>query len=128
MRFSSVVVAGGPEAPSHARAELQRHLSGQLSGRLLEDAELLLSELVTNSVTHGRVGPGDSLGLRLGASPDRVRVEVLDPGPGFDPAARRDPQAPGGFGLHLVRELADSWGVSAAETPTKVWFELRRVG
>ena len=84
---------------------------------------LLVSELVTNSVKYG--GAGD---LRLQVeldSPKRLRVEVVDQGVGFEPKARDRPlTTAGGWGLHLVEELADRWGVH--EGSTHVWFEIDR--
>jgi len=53
-----------------------------------------------------------------------ARVEVLDPGPMFNP----DPRPPGtgsGRGLYLVDAVATAWGVEPDEAGKKVWFELR---
>ena len=55
-----------------------------------------------------------------------LRVEVHDPGGGFVPSAPSpDPARPSGWGLYLVAELADRWGVDSDER-TRVWFELDR--
>ncbi|HEX6460898.1 MAG TPA: ATP-binding protein, partial [Thermoleophilaceae bacterium] len=55
---------------------------------------------------------------------ERLRVEVGDDGPGFVPAPRSaDAPLDSHWGLHLVEELADRWGV-VAEPETLVWFEL----
>src|SRR5207245_2733634 len=53
----------------------------------------------------------------------RVRVEVSDPGPGFQP--RTAGPEPGGFGLMLVERLADRWGVDPGGR-SRVWFEIDR--
>jgi hypothetical protein len=52
---------------------------------------------------------------------------VLDGGPGFTPAGRA-PESPQDacWGLHLVEEMADRWGVNANAPHTLVWFELDR--
>jgi anti-sigma regulatory factor (Ser/Thr protein kinase) len=84
---------------------------------------LLVSELVTNSVKHAGAGPGEPIDLELRASADKVRVEVGDPGPGFEPTMARS--EPGGFGLLLVARLADRWGVER-DPRTCVWFEIDR--
>jgi hypothetical protein len=62
--------------------------------------------------------------LVLVAGDNGLRVEVCDPGPGFE--VREPPldmERPSGWGLYLVRELADRWGVDHTKQ-TRVWFEL----
>jgi anti-sigma regulatory factor (Ser/Thr protein kinase) len=82
---------------------------------------LLISELVTNALRHG----DQEVPLELHASWDgTVRVEVIDHGRGFIPTPRAQPlEEPGGYGLFLVGELADRWGVDTDECTT-VWFEV----
>jgi anti-sigma regulatory factor (Ser/Thr protein kinase) len=86
---------------------------------------LLVSELVTNSVTHSKVA-GGVIELLASISPELVRVEVSDDGEGFDlpPVAHDDEVS--GRGLHLVQELADRWGRPTG-LRTSVWFEIDRV-
>lgn len=87
--------------------------------RARSEARLLVSELVSNSVQHGC---GDTVVVLLdGGDPGVLRCEVVDGGEGFVPRARGD-RAVGGWGLDLVEQLADSWGVR--EGSTHVWFEL----
>jgi anti-sigma regulatory factor (Ser/Thr protein kinase) len=60
------------------------------------------------------------------ATPDGLRAEVSDPGPGFVPRERAgELDDPGGWGLVLVDRLAERWGVHNDER-TSVWFELTR--
>ena len=107
-------------APARARGAL-----GELSGRIpperLEDVRLLVSELVTNAVRHAH---GEVVRLVVRLRKGRLRVEVHDPGHGFEVRAPADdPVRASGWGLVLVDELADRWGVDA--TPlTTVWFEM----
>lgn len=91
----------------------------------LDDLRLLTSEIVTNALRHAGLTAGDSIGVAVEVSPQRVRVEVADGGPGFDPVALDGPAAEtvGGWGLVLVEQLADAWGVIRNE-PNFVWFEL----
>jgi hypothetical protein len=58
-----------------------------------------------------------------------VRVEVDDPGSGFEPRAPEpDPTKASGWGLYLVDELADRWGVGpGSRGGTRIWFELDAV-
>ncbi len=57
----------------------------------------MVSELVTNSVLHGGASDNDEIELSLAWSPDRIRVEVLDYGPGFG-ASLADPGPLGRLG------------------------------
>ena len=82
---------------------------------------LLVTELVTNSV---RYASGPQVRLRVAPTPDRVRVEVSDDGPGFTGPHTPDPVNGGGYGLVLVERLADDWGVCRHEQATTVWFEM----
>ena len=100
--------------------QLAEHVSEQRLG----DLRLLISEVVTNAVRHAGMSEADSIHVEIADSAGRVRVEVSDQGKGFTPK-RRDPdiERPGGWGLYLVEELADRWGVETGGR-TLVWFEL----
>jgi anti-sigma regulatory factor (Ser/Thr protein kinase) len=119
LRFS-----GGMNAPARARTAL-RSLDRTLAD-VKDDVDILVSELVTNSVRHAG---SDLIELEARTSPTTVRVEVGDSGPGFD---RQDPPEPdpdrvGGYGLYLVDRLANRWGVERTGG-TRVWFEIDRNG
>jgi anti-sigma regulatory factor (Ser/Thr protein kinase) len=91
-----------------------------------ETLQLLVSELVTNSVRHGRLGEMQWIDLCLEATPRSVRVSVKDPGVGFDwPVGPPRPGDPSGWGLYLVEQMADRWGVTRNDE-TQVWFEIAR--
>jgi anti-sigma regulatory factor (Ser/Thr protein kinase) len=116
----------GGDAPAAARHAL-RELRGELGEARFRLCELLVSELVTNTVRHG---PGPralaAADMRVRLYGDRVRVEVRDDGPGFMPRPRTEGQDPNfGWGLHLVGELADTWGVEPG-LQNCVWFEVGR--
>jgi anti-sigma regulatory factor (Ser/Thr protein kinase) len=112
-----------PSTPGIARTALgDEGLS--VPARLVPDLQLLVSELLTNSVRHANLAPGQRIELRVTERAGTVRVEVEDPGPGFTPTPRR----PGdrrdeGWGLYLVERIADRWGVTDG-TPAVVWFEI----
>jgi anti-sigma regulatory factor (Ser/Thr protein kinase) len=109
-----------PTSPRLARAELAEFDHG-LPPERLRDAELLLSELVSNAVKYA--GDGD-ISVIFERDDGRFRTEVVDEGHGFI-AALRDRNAvdaPGGWGLPLVQTLSDRWG--AHEGSTHVWFEF----
>ena len=113
------------QAPAAARRSLER-LQGQLDPSGLETMRLLVSELVTNSVRHARLEDGGWINVSVEENQRALRVAVTDPGVGFE--ERPGPPQPGdpsGWGLHLVEQLADRWGVSR-EGRTMVWFEIDR--
>ena len=94
-------------------------------GDLRDDVDLLVSELVTNSVRHAHA---DHIELHATSGPERVRIEVSDLGPGFDEVdARREPSltGEGGYGLHIVDSVANRWGVNGRPY-AGVWFEIDR--
>jgi anti-sigma regulatory factor (Ser/Thr protein kinase) len=95
-----------------------------LQDSTLDDAELLVSELVTNSVRHARLGASDTITVQVRQEDRRLRVEVADPGAGLDAAPR--PRGDGGWGLLLLDRVADRWGVRH-DPDTVVWFELAAV-
>jgi anti-sigma regulatory factor (Ser/Thr protein kinase) len=89
------------------------------------DLMLLVTELVTNAVRHG--GDRGELPIQLGVERNNgtVHVRVEDPGATFvPPPAILSGDSAGGWGLFLVDQVADRWGVSPAAAGTCVWFEL----
>ncbi|HEX2127121.1 MAG TPA: ATP-binding protein [Thermoleophilaceae bacterium] len=114
-----------PEAAAEARHALTV-LAGEIPDGRMRDVRLLVSELVTNAVRHANLDHDDVIDLVVELSGHRLRVEVHDPGGGFLPSAPSpDPARPSGWGLYLVDELADRWGVDS-DDKTLVWFELDR--
>jgi len=112
-----------PEAAAEARHALG-DLADALPGGRARDVRLLVSELVTNAVRHANLDDGDVILLVIELADSTLRVEVHDPGGGFIPSAPSpDPARPSGWGLYLVAELADRWGVDSDDR-TLVWFEL----
>ena len=107
-------------APARARSALEQ-IAGRVSPERLRDVTLLVSELVTNAVRHAE---GEAVRLIVAVTGGVLRVEVHDPGRGF--AVRQpssDPLRPSGWGLVLVEELSDRWGVEGSPR-TRVWFEM----
>jgi anti-sigma regulatory factor (Ser/Thr protein kinase) len=117
------LVRAGPEAARQAREALAS-LEGGLPAPLVDDLRLLVSELVTNSVRHAHLERDGEIRVEVRVGPTIVRVEVTDPGPGFE---RREivPSLyqTSGWGLYFVGEIADRWGVFL-DRGTHVWFEM----
>ena len=110
-------------APGAARRAVDRWFGERLESAELESLKLLTSELVTNAVVHG-VG---KITLHARLDDDRVLVEVVDEGHGFERTLhKRDFDEVGGRGLAIVDAEASRWGIH--EGTTHVWFELERSG
>ena len=104
-------------------------LAPYLDRGVAENAELLVSELVTNSVRHAGLPEEASIEFSVRASAEVLMVEVADGGQGFDhmlaPRPRIEPEPePSGWGLFLVEQIADRWGAVQMDGETRVWFEL----
>ena len=111
-----------PDSVGQARDAAGR-LDGELSARRMGDLRLLVSEVVTNAIRHAGLQTGDTIRVSFRLDEARLRVEVTDPGRGFEPAPRRPDLAHGGgWGLYLVERLASRWGV--AQGTAHVWFEI----
>lgn len=120
-----VKVPVGPEGARKARQQLAG-LERQVGREVLDNLRLMVSELVTNSIRHAGLPAEARIELKVQVGSGRIRVEVIDPGPGFEPR----PVTPSlyqtsGWGLYLVDQLSDRWGVIRG-TYTRVWFELDR--
>ncbi len=119
-----VAVAAGLDAPVAARAAVAPWLATRVSARLLGDVELLLSELVTNSVLHAHGPRPAAIRVSVEICDGLVHLEVEDGGDDAVIAARRpDQEHGGGFGLYLVESLAERWG-SRHDGSTCVWADL----
>lgn len=112
------------ESPRAARRWVREVLEQLGRHDLVEDAELLVSEVVTNAVLHGGV---EHAPVTVTPVDDGVRIEVVDPADAF-PAAPVPTalDTPGGLGLGIVDSLATKWGVEPTYRGKVVWFELRR--
>jgi anti-sigma regulatory factor (Ser/Thr protein kinase) len=111
------------DAPAIAR-HFVAESAGALPAEVRADAELLVSELVTNAVVHGRA----AITLRVNVDPPGIGVAVLDRGDDavVAPQDTPDPSAPTGRGLLIVQAVATAWGVTPNDPPPgkTVWFRL----
>jgi anti-sigma regulatory factor (Ser/Thr protein kinase) len=120
-----VTVPVSPEGARRARQQLAG-LEREIGREILDNLRLMVSELVTNSIRHAGLAEGARIEMKVQVGSGRIRVEVSDPGPGFEPR----PVTPSlyqtsGWGLYLVDQLSDRWGVIRGAF-TRVWFELDR--
>ncbi|MDQ0795147.1 ATP-binding protein [Streptomyces sp. B1I3] len=117
---SSMAVPHGPAGVGQARHRMREQLrSNGVSDSVVDDAVLILSELLSNACRHGRplgrhtdVGDGD---IRAAWRVDRagdLTVEVTDGGGPTRPVpATPSVTARGGRGLNIISALAREWGV-----------------
>jgi anti-sigma regulatory factor (Ser/Thr protein kinase) len=124
--LAEVAIPFDSAAPGAARTVIERCLADQVTPSALENARLLMSELVTNSVRHSGGADGDVVTVRVHLWRDVCRLEVEDPGSDGEAAPRRrDPGNGSGMGLNIVQMLSERWGVvRAGEGPTRVWAQF----
>ena len=90
--------------------------------RLVEDAELGVSELVANAVRYA----GTEVLIRLAAGTE-VTITVIDQDPALHRplhGAQDELLAESGRGLQIVAAVADDWGIEARAGGKSVWFSL----
>lgn len=112
-----------PEEVAALRRLMRLHLNLWGLPQLIDAAQLCVTELVTNVITH--VGPGTPTTFGLTMKDTRVRIEVSDPDTRALPtlvAAETD--AEGGRGMALLDAVADRWGVILRSDSKVTWCEL----
>ncbi|MGA2012532.1 MAG: ATP-binding protein [Solirubrobacteraceae bacterium] len=111
----------GPSAPQLAR-EAARGVDAIAA--IVEDAALVVSELVTNAVRHSGCDEDDELELLIEGTPEGVLISVWDVGRSdSEPVLRPRGSGPGGLGLHIVAAVASRWGVDGSPG-VRVWAEI----
>lgn len=123
LRFVAVLPAH-PVSVAVARG-LLRGLRVHVDAERLERLELIVSEAVTNAVRHGSPRPQDRVGVEVLVAARSVTCHVDDCGHAFTPPTT----APaldriGGFGLHIIAELAGSWSLERREAGNRVTFTV----
>jgi len=107
------------DAPRSARRWL--HASGVVQSELEDSVDLVVSELVTNSVTHSGLDASDVVRVHVTSSVAGVSGEVVDDGRGMGVDPSRGDRS---MGLRIVAGTVSRWG--HADHPTRVWFEFSR--
>ena len=92
---------------------------------------LAMEEALVNAIMHGNGGdPQKHVRLRCGLTNDRIRIEIADEGPGFNPRSIPDPtdpdrlESPCGRGLMLMRSFMSE--VEYNDSGNQVTLEKRR--
>ena len=108
------------EAPALARNFLRGSTCVEHHSEVVDDAVLLVSELVTNSVLHG----GPPVVVAVDCDEATLQVRVRDGSPAL-PAPRDAASGDeNGRGLALVAEMSADWGVDTEEDGKHVWFVI----
>ncbi|MDP9394565.1 MAG: SpoIIE family protein phosphatase [Actinomycetota bacterium] len=121
-----LVLASQPSSSRRARQLVRSALVGA-GEELVEVATLLVSELVSNAVMHGRGEVG--LLVRLDQAMLRVEVDDADPRLPARPRPLRHGELPlpeAGRGVLVLDALAHRWGSVPMGEGKRVWFELDR--
>lgn len=116
-RLGEATLNSGLDAPARGRRLVARWLAGNAGAGLIDDAILLVSEVVTNRVLYGGGPAGAPLRLRAARTHASVRIEVAGAG------HRETDVHPDDYGLQLLDALAARWGIER-DRGTVVWFEL----
>ena len=106
-------VREGREAASAAAEQLG------LAGAVLEDLRLCVSEAITNAVRHAYDGTPGTIDVHVEAYRLGVLVVVRDFGSWSLVPQPRSPEC-GGFGLKIMRTLADEYSLEATDRGTAV--------
>jgi anti-sigma regulatory factor (Ser/Thr protein kinase) len=109
-----------PEGPAKARRIIADELATRVPAPVLDEVKLMVSELVTNGIVHGSTEADKPVMLDVLVN-GHIRCRVLDHGEGFATRARETQS--GGWGLQVVEQLADRWGIQCSPQQTEVWFE-----
>ena len=110
----------------HAASEARSRVAGMLRNgppSVVEDALVVLTELVTNSVRHSSSPEAQPVVVHVTITERSLIVRVCDPGHGLDPLTLPRPRETGGWGLVLVDRLSTRWGIETNDQ-TCVWAEF----
>jgi anti-sigma regulatory factor (Ser/Thr protein kinase) len=111
-------------APGAARGVLSALLPAWRLAGLVEDATLIVSEMVTNAVRHAPDSASVELEL-LAVEDQTLRISLAD-GSTVKPMIRElANETPTGRGMHIVEQVAEAWGAEEHENGKRVWVELR---
>ncbi|MDO8210500.1 ATP-binding protein [Conexibacter sp. CPCC 206217] len=121
-----ITLAASSDAPHFARRAVTDALA-QWSANRRDAALLVISELVTNAIRHGAAGREDRISLQLRRRASTLRIEVTDPRARAGTIAEASlggDEKRSGWGLPIIAELTDRWGVEHGPGRTCVWCEL----
>lgn len=118
---AEVVLPLDPEAAARSREFLRTAICSTHHANVVQDAELLVSELVTNGVRYA----APPIVLRVECeNADSLRVLVRDGSPTLPHVNHAEPEDERGRGLFLVDYISDEWGAEPTTQGKVTWFRL----
>lgn len=137
---ASCTLVPRPESVKVGRNFTRATLLGWGMTAVSDDAELVVSELITNALRHAMSGPGPSPGpgpgrgdgepvirLRLLAQEPYVMCMVTDPSREIPLRRRPSLEDASGRGLHVIESCSSRWGWHLLDEGGKVvWVVLPR--
>ena len=123
LRAVHVIMPASPRAAQIARQATRRALASWSIPHLQDNADQVVTELVSNAVRYGSAGCAD-ITLRLEVTGAWLRIEVHDTA-----TALPQPRIPtafdeSGYGFVIVEALTAKWGIRETKNGKAVWAEL----
>lgn len=111
--------------PRTRRTVVQDLTDHGLAGDIVDEAEIVVSELLGNAVRHGRALPDGTVRVQWQVKAGVVELDVTDGGGGPTPKPQQpSAYATSGRGLRIVRSLAHEWGVLDEDRGRTIWVCL----
>jgi anti-sigma regulatory factor (Ser/Thr protein kinase) len=107
-------------ARAHIAAELHAVLGSTERSELVEDAQIITSELVTNAVNAG----SESVNVRIRLHTHELEIEVTDTAAGWPTIQQTAPRGEHGRGLVIVSALTSSWATKPTSSGKSVSARL----
>ena len=125
---ASLAVPHGRKGVGLARHAFADQMSeAGVSREAMDDAVLVLSELVSNAVRHADPLPSGEITVRWSVLDDVVHLEITDGGAPTRPMASLAALSSlGGRGLQIVRSVSSQWGVTEDDHCVTVWADVPR--
>jgi anti-sigma regulatory factor (Ser/Thr protein kinase) len=111
-----------PLSPRAARVFLSEFID--VSEPALPVAQLLLSEVLSESVRESRTTSNSPMRVRLMTDQGTIKIELEDAGFGLSLPPNPGQLSEESWALYLVSYLADQWGIDPSGNATHVWFEI----
>jgi len=118
---AEIVLPLDVEAAARSREFLRDAICAPHHATALEDAELLVSELVTNGIRYA----APPIVLRIECeNQDSLRILVRDGSPLMPRLNHAEPEDERGRGMYLVDYISDEWGAERTPDGKETWFRL----